>query len=630
MNFSEQTLISLFPFSPTKTPTLIDVGAHVGSSSIPFLQKGWGIVAFEPEPENRAQLEENLKLYSSVTIIPKAVSNQAGEKVPFYVSKEHWGIHSLKPYHETHKSEFTVETVRLDQTLRELEIDEVTFLKIDIEGADFLALQSFDFDSYQPEIVMCEFADDRSVPNFNYSHHDMANYMQDRGYHVFISEWAEVKEYGRKGKVTPPHQFLQCVEYPLDHQPAWGNLIFVRSDRVTDFKNTLEEYLTNLKKQEKFNQVLAQSREKLAPFRNKHKGERCVIIGNGPSLNKMDLSFLKDEICFGMNRIYLGFEKYDFIPTYYASVNPLVLEQSAEEILQIPCPKFVSAHGIPHLENREDISFINTFRYAEPFSQYPEYGLCEGYTVTYFALQLAYFMGFETVILIGVDHNFITKGTPNKEVTSQGDDPNHFHPAYFGKGVKWHLPDLENSEKYYRLADAYYRVNNRLIIDATLDGHCQVFQKAHYKDIFFSDQLSIKFQSLNLIIFPDWQQDEQDLCFSLAEVLKAIASHPQAKSITLIVDTSSATSGEDAELILSGVAMNLALEEEIELPESTQISFIGNLTAQQWQTIFTKLQYRVALSSESLPTEVTNLPICEVGQLTELATNKTEHVGDQS
>jgi hypothetical protein len=58
-----------------------------------------------------------------------------------------------------------------------------------------------------------------------------------------------------------------------------------------------------------------------ATFRNKHKEERCDIIGNGPSVNKIDLSFLKDEIAFGMNRIYLGFEKYDFTPTYYASVS---------------------------------------------------------------------------------------------------------------------------------------------------------------------------------------------------------------------------------------------------------------------------------------------------------------------
>ena len=54
--------------------------------------------------------------------------------------------------------------------------------------------------------------------------------------------------------------------------------------------------------------------------------------------------------------------------------------------------------------------------------------------MTYVALQVAFYLGFEQVILIGVDHNFATKGKPNTTVVSQGDDPNHFNPAYFGKG----------------------------------------------------------------------------------------------------------------------------------------------------------------------------------------------------
>ncbi|WP_408971725.1 tetratricopeptide repeat protein, partial [Planktothrix sp.] len=56
--------------------------------------------------------------------------------------------------------------------------------------------------------------------------------------------------------------------------------------------------------------LLQRSQEKIRQFHNKHWGERCVIIGNGPSLNEMDLSFLKHEICFGTNKIYLGFERW--------------------------------------------------------------------------------------------------------------------------------------------------------------------------------------------------------------------------------------------------------------------------------------------------------------------------------
>lgn len=69
-------------------------------------------------------------------------------------------------------------------------------------------------------------------------------------------------------------------------------------------------------------------------------------------------------------------------------------------------------------------------------------------------------MGFEIVILIGVDYNFVIKGDVNKEVVFQGDDFNYFYLDYFGKGVKWNLLDLKNLEKFYRIVEEYFRLNN--------------------------------------------------------------------------------------------------------------------------------------------------------------------------
>ncbi len=243
---------------------------------------------------------------------------------------------------------------------------------------------------------------------------------------------------------------------------------------LTAYKN--ERYIADL---------LEISAARLSGFKNIHRGERCVIIGNGPSLNKMDLSFLEYEITFGMNRIYLLSEKWNFQPTYYASVNPLVLEQSAEEILKIASPKFLSNKGIPFFPcPPEDIMFIKSLP-AWHFSPDPRGGLCEGWTVTFFAMQLAYFMGFSEVVLIGVDHHFVTQGDPNKEVISGGADPNHFHPDYFGKGVRWHLPDLERSEGSYKMAKAAFEADGRRIIDATVDGKLTIFPKADYRELFF-------------------------------------------------------------------------------------------------------------------------------------------------
>jgi hypothetical protein len=98
-------------------------------------------------------------------------------------------------------------------------------------------------------------------------------------------------------------------------------------------------------------------------------------------------------------------------------------------------------------------------------------------------MQLAYFMGFDEVVLIGVDHSFKTKGTPNITVISEGDDEDHFASEYFGKGFRWQLPDLEASEIAYMKAKEAFEADGRKIIDATIDGKLTVFPKADYEQI---------------------------------------------------------------------------------------------------------------------------------------------------
>ena len=257
MIFNELGLLASFPFRSTQ-PLLVDVGAHQGGVSKKFAAKGWRVIAFEPEPKNRAAFERHLAGFDDVVCLPNAVSDVTGEREPFYVSREHYGIHSLKPFHETHQLAFEVETVCLNDVLTDMNVSSVTLLKVDIEGADFLALKGFDFARYQPELVMIEFMDERTSKHFGYTHHDVVAYMDERGYTTFVSEWAPIKEYGREGKSSPPHTWLQCVPYPLGHEPAWGNLILVPQANTTLFEQTLAEYLRHLKQ--------AKQRRRLSSF----------------------------------------------------------------------------------------------------------------------------------------------------------------------------------------------------------------------------------------------------------------------------------------------------------------------------------------------------------------------------
>jgi hypothetical protein len=226
------------------------------------------------------------------------------------------------------------------------------------------------------------------------------------------------------------------------------------------------------------------SRKRLAALKDIHKGERGFIIGNGPSLRAMDLTKLRNEFTFGLNRIYLLFPELGFPTTYFLSMNDLVIEQCAAEILALPIPKFLTWRSHRFLRPTEDTHFLYTTYTGPKFASDVAGRLWEGATVTYVALQLAYYMGFEKIILIGVDHNFVTKGDANKTITSQGDDPNHFAPDYFGKGFKWQLPDLETSERAYRMAKAAYQADGRQVLDATVGGKLTVFPKIDYQSLF--------------------------------------------------------------------------------------------------------------------------------------------------
>lgn len=224
---------------------------------------------------------------------------------------------------------------------------------------------------------------------------------------------------------------------------------------------------------------------RLSTLHNRHQGETCVLICNGPSLNNMDLSFLKKHTCIGLNKIFLGIKKFYFYPRYWVAVNRKVIEQSCEQIKSLNCVKFISEHNNQGLVPEDGLTYwVNTSTPRERFCKDLTQGLHEGWTVTYAALQVAYFLGFSKVVIIGMDHNFHYVGHPNEAHIMKADDPNHFIPNYFSQGQQWDNPDLENSEASYRIARKVFEQDGRDIIDATLGGHCHIFKKQDYRDIF--------------------------------------------------------------------------------------------------------------------------------------------------
>jgi len=231
-----------------------------------------------------------------------------------------------------------------------------------------------------------------------------------------------------------------------------------------------------------------ESIRRLAGLRDQRRGQRAFIIGNGPSLKNTDLSRLRSEYTFGLNRIYLMFPTLGFRTSCLVSVNDLVIEQCRDEMDALPIPRFLSWRSRRFYEAARAVEELPTFLYTTydgpKFARDARERMWEGATVTYVALQLAYHMGFSRVILIGVDHDFTSQGGANRTVVSDGDDPNHFSPQYFGKGFRWQLPDLVTSELGYRMAREAYARARREVVDATVGGKLTVFPKVDYNSLF--------------------------------------------------------------------------------------------------------------------------------------------------
>jgi hypothetical protein len=121
------------------------------------------------------------------------------------------------------------------------------------------------------------------------------------------------------------------------------------------------------------------------------------------------------------------------------------------------------------------------------------------------------------------------------------------------------------------------------------------FSSDNYQNSDFINEL--KLRDINLIIFPDWTQAEDELGLELQQVIQTLANHPENQKITLIIHTGNLII-EDAEMFLSSVAMNLLME-DLDISDTIDISLVGKLGDMQWQSLLPRIYGRVILSNEA-------------------------------
>lgn len=218
---------------------------------------------------------------------------------------------------------------------------------------------------------------------------------------------------------------------------------------------------------------MAESKEVIKKFKDKHKGERCFIIGTGPSLNKTNLSLIKDEIIFGVNLLYRGYDTLGIKSTYYCLADHRIMHLY-KDIAKLHEDVFLSCSawsefmlnmgkykpfGNPHL-----IEKIGT---GCSFSYDMSEGCYWGGTVIFDpVLQLAYYMGFDEVYLLGCD-------------TDYSGPQQYFDSTQKNSGI----PNYSHINNAYTVAKKVYDDNGKVLVNCTVGGKLEVLTRMSLEEV---------------------------------------------------------------------------------------------------------------------------------------------------
>ena len=225
------------------------------------------------------------------------------------------------------------------------------------------------------------------------------------------------------------------------------------------------------------------SGEALKRFKDIHKGERCFIVGTGPSLNKTNFSLIKDEIIFGVNTLYTGLEKFKLQCKYYAVSDYMVWNNHFQHILSLDTILFLSSgaadlylKGGGHIGDRQKaevyiIDELERIWTAGDISKDITRGVYLGETIIIdICLQVAYYMGFDKVYLLGCDCDYSGLHRFDGSISDN----------MGGRGV---LGDWSDIFHAYEICKRAFEADDREIINATVGGKLEVFKREKLEDI---------------------------------------------------------------------------------------------------------------------------------------------------
>ena len=233
--------------------------------------------------------------------------------------------------------------------------------------------------------------------------------------------------------------------------------------------------------------------KRLKLLKNIHRGQRCFIIANGPSLTTDDLNTLAkhNEYTFGMNRIFKIFNQTIWRPTFYVCEDINIFNDCIQDINNVPSDfKFIPINHHFFYDINVDNAFYffaNYFRekdFPNSFSTNIAKQLDSIGTVTFTCINIAAYMGFKEIYLLGVDHNYHITIDENGETVIDDSVKDYFCDNYDNDIKDIVVHDMgANTRAYQKAKNACDELGVK-IYNATRGGKLEVFPRVDFDELF--------------------------------------------------------------------------------------------------------------------------------------------------
>lgn len=232
----------------------------------------------------------------------------------------------------------------------------------------------------------------------------------------------------------------------------------------------------------------------LQQYKDKYKGKRCFLIGNGPSLNVKDLDCLmkNKEITFAFNRIYNIFDDTEWRPTFYISQDEKMLKGCCTVIDKLNLPvKFIpiQLHWYHNINIHDAVYFNMNWQQLENpcdflFSEDISKRIDCASTGMYTAAQMAVYMGFSEIYFIGVDHHFQISQNNKGEIVVDNTVKDYFTDKYNEDKANLYIPNTEKSTLTYVAMKNHCEERGVKVYNATRGGRLEVFPRIDFDKLF--------------------------------------------------------------------------------------------------------------------------------------------------